>query len=269
MCVTSVLAMYLLAPDSTSFRVSAADSDVFPIGSSGKEVSMEESCSQSSRCTASNMFCNMTTLKCQCYITEPFNDGSRCLPGVGVNESCRVEEQCQPHLSHTTCSQGRCVCLPKYYIHTYIDGVTSCIAIGRSHTVPVDPVMIAVLASLVLMFIIICVVLRLFSKARFRQNQTILNTANSRLANASFFKAPVIKPAIKQLRGVPRADSLTHSVESLKHADPQMVEIAIQQESRRTSQAGPRPGTVQEQQSARPAGRKESTQMLVQVDTHV
>ncbi|KAF0288865.1 hypothetical protein FJT64_001392 [Amphibalanus amphitrite] len=66
---------------------------------------------------------------------------------------------------------------------------------------PVDPVMIGILASMVLMFVIICVVLRLFSKAQFRQNRTILNSANPRLMNASFLKGSLIKSPVEQLRG--------------------------------------------------------------------
>ena len=42
--------------------------------------------------------------------------------------------------------------------------VTCCVSVADAKKTPVDPVMIAILASMVLMFVIICVVLRLFSK---------------------------------------------------------------------------------------------------------
>nr|KAF7438954.1 hypothetical protein H0235_001345 [Vespula pensylvanica] len=52
----------------------------------------------------------------------------------------------------------------------------------------VDPAMIGVLVGMALMFIIICVVLRLFSKARWRENRTIFNTPNARLMNVSLLR---------------------------------------------------------------------------------
>uniref|UniRef100_V9IA62 Uncharacterized protein n=2 Tax=Apis cerana TaxID=7461 RepID=V9IA62_APICE len=52
----------------------------------------------------------------------------------------------------------------------------------------IDPTMIGVLVGMALMFIIICVVLRLFSKARWRENRTIFNTPNARLMNVSLLR---------------------------------------------------------------------------------
>ncbi|KAJ8912451.1 hypothetical protein NQ315_002817, partial [Exocentrus adspersus] len=52
----------------------------------------------------------------------------------------------------------------------------------------VDPAMIGILVAMFLMFITICIVLRLFSKARWRENRTIFNTPNPRLMNASLLK---------------------------------------------------------------------------------
>nr|CAI5850724.1 unnamed protein product [Callosobruchus analis] len=48
--------------------------------------------------------------------------------------------------------------------------------------------MIGILVAMFLMFITICIVLRLFSKARWRENRTIFNTPNPRLMNASLLK---------------------------------------------------------------------------------
>ncbi|XP_058839993.1 uncharacterized protein LOC131695481 [Topomyia yanbarensis] len=52
----------------------------------------------------------------------------------------------------------------------------------------IDPAMIGVLVAMAVMFIIICVVLRLFSKARWRDNRTIFNTPNPRLMNVSLLR---------------------------------------------------------------------------------
>ncbi|CAG7734360.1 unnamed protein product, partial [Allacma fusca] len=51
-----------------------------------------------------------------------------------------------------------------------------------------DPTMIGVVIGLALMSVTLCVVLRLFAKARFRENRTIFNTPNPRLMNVSLLK---------------------------------------------------------------------------------
>ncbi|ODN02208.1 hypothetical protein Ocin01_04452 [Orchesella cincta] len=51
-----------------------------------------------------------------------------------------------------------------------------------------DPTMIGVVVGLALMSVTLCVVLRLFAKARFRENRTIFNTPNPRLMNVSLLK---------------------------------------------------------------------------------
>ncbi|KAF2879716.1 hypothetical protein ILUMI_26455 [Ignelater luminosus] len=52
----------------------------------------------------------------------------------------------------------------------------------------VAPTMIGILVAMGVMFIIICVVLRLFSNARWRENRTIFNTPNPRLMNVSLLR---------------------------------------------------------------------------------
>ncbi|XP_018332095.2 uncharacterized protein LOC108741702 [Agrilus planipennis] len=52
----------------------------------------------------------------------------------------------------------------------------------------VAPTMIAILVVMCLMFIILCVVLRLFSRERWRENRTIFNTPNPRLMNVSLLR---------------------------------------------------------------------------------
>ncbi|XP_037091060.1 uncharacterized protein LOC119111350 [Pollicipes pollicipes] len=204
-----------------------------------------------------NGLCNSTSGTCQCAATHPIPNEISCLtevkhgefsrdgyvPAAWVNESCTISSQCRPEESHSQCVRGVCTCDVKYYIHTYTDDTTSCLLraahVGDEYKTPVDPVMIGILASLVLMFVIICVVLRLFSKAQFRQNRTILNSANPRLMNASFLKGSLIKSPVEQLRESrgshssrgSRAPSLT----SLQRAEGEAA--AENGEQRRTSAA--------------------------------
>ncbi|KAF0312992.1 hypothetical protein FJT64_016389 [Amphibalanus amphitrite] len=130
---------------------------------------------------------------CQCPTSHPIANGNECLPVSGLDGYCTVNAQCKPHINKAQCSSNnKCVCIAKHKMHKYNDGTRLCIPtaehIAEAKKTPVDPVMIAILVSLVLMFLIICIVLQLFSKARFRQNRTILNSANPRLMNSSFLK---------------------------------------------------------------------------------
>ncbi|CAB0009586.1 unnamed protein product, partial [Nesidiocoris tenuis] len=110
---------------------------------------------------------------------------------VDINGTCFFNEQCENRVLQTECRDGRCSCrfemspifIPK---HNKVE----CIA----HYEPpepetyVDPAMIMVLVGMALMFIIICVVLRLFAKARWRENRSIFNTPNPRLMNVSLLR---------------------------------------------------------------------------------
>ncbi|CAH2105267.1 unnamed protein product [Euphydryas editha] len=71
-----------------------------------------------------------------------------------------------------------------------VDGGFSCNPVKQieESTRTLDPAMIGVLVGMALMFVIICVVLRLFSRARWRENRTIFNTPNPRLMNVSLLR---------------------------------------------------------------------------------
>nr|CAD7424644.1 unnamed protein product [Timema monikensis] len=83
-----------------------------------------------------------------------------------INESCFFNEQCEHVNYQTECRDGRCMCRYELTPVTKQDGTVDCIAPQTDHGPPqyVDPAMIGVLVGMALMFIIICVVLRLFSK---------------------------------------------------------------------------------------------------------
>ncbi|KAF7418554.1 hypothetical protein HZH68_001207 [Vespula germanica] len=109
---------------------------------------------------------------------------------ANVNESCFFHEQCEARVSQTECRDSRCICIFEKIPVTQPNGVIVCIAENKEppSLQYVDPAMIGVLVGMALMFIIICVVLRLFSKARWRENRTIFNTPNARLMNVSLLR---------------------------------------------------------------------------------
>ncbi|KAG8231615.1 hypothetical protein J437_LFUL010293 [Ladona fulva] len=146
-------------------------------------------------------------------------------PEATVNESCSFHEQCESENVQTECRDGRCACrfdkLPVFNA----DGTVDCIAIKeeRPSLQTVDPAMIGVLVGLALMFVILCVVLRLFSKARWRENRTIFNTPNPRLMNVSLLKDSKLLHGAgerRTSRGSIRAPSRQPSMASLRPQSP-------------------------------------------------
>nr|XP_027233663.1 uncharacterized protein LOC113825078 isoform X4 [Penaeus vannamei] len=130
------------------------------------------------------------TLQCYCPTSYPIHDYENryCVREAKLNTTCQFTSQCEETDPYSFCGPSRiCVCREGYLMDDYPNVGLGCVDDGSSQST-VDPAMMGVLAGLALMFVIICVVLRLFSKARFRENRSIFNTPNPRLMNASLFK---------------------------------------------------------------------------------
>ncbi|XP_043495568.1 uncharacterized protein LOC122519847 isoform X5 [Polistes fuscatus] len=166
---------------------SLLDTDNFDRGN--KKFS--DSCVSDRDCGFNGSYCEPKKNICTCR--EEFkvtNHIDKCGNPVNVNESCFFHEQCEARVSQTECRDNRCICIFEKIPVTQPDGVIVCIAENKEQPSLqyVDPAMIGVLVGMALMFVIICVVLRLFSKARWRENRTIFNTPNARLMNVSLLR---------------------------------------------------------------------------------
>ncbi|XP_033229617.1 uncharacterized protein LOC117181159 [Belonocnema kinseyi] len=150
-----------------------------------------DECKVNNECGFPGSYCNIEHKKCFCKDEfQASNHIDKCGNPANVNESCDFNEQCEMKVSQTECRDGRCICIFEKIPVLQDDGSTACIAEVKEppNLRTVDPAMIGVLVGMALMFIIICVVLRLFSKARWRENRTIFNTPNARLMNVSLLK---------------------------------------------------------------------------------
>ncbi|XP_015188737.1 PREDICTED: uncharacterized protein LOC107072923 isoform X5 [Polistes dominula] len=150
-----------------------------------------DSCVSDRECGFNGSYCEPKKNICTCR--EEFkitNHIDKCGNPVNVNESCFFHEQCEARVSQTECRDNRCICIFEKIPVTQPDGAIVCIAENKEppSLQYVDPAMIGVLVGMALMFVIICVVLRLFSKARWRENRTIFNTPNARLMNVSLLR---------------------------------------------------------------------------------
>ncbi|XP_043527754.1 uncharacterized protein LOC122538066 isoform X4 [Frieseomelitta varia] len=150
-----------------------------------------DDCVEDRECGFSGSYCEPKKSKCTCREEfEATNHIDKCGHPVNVNESCFFHEQCEARVSQTECRDGRCICIFEKIPVTQPDGAIVCVAEQKEepNLQYIDPTMIGVLVGMALMFIIICVVLRLFSKARWRENRTIFNTPNARLMNVSLLR---------------------------------------------------------------------------------
>ncbi|KAL4120875.1 hypothetical protein QTP88_013488 [Uroleucon formosanum] len=127
-------------------------------------------------------------------------------------DKCESNDDC--HFNGSICridrSNKKCLCQPEFEATNHIDkcGHTK----NNSNSEPyTDPAMLCVLAGMCLMFIIICVVLRLFSKARWRENRTIFNTPNPRLMNVSLLRDNKPPPGAAGERRGSKSSTKTHS----------------------------------------------------------
>ncbi|XP_011158112.1 uncharacterized protein LOC105194740 isoform X2 [Solenopsis invicta] len=183
-----------------------------------------DDCVKDKECGFAGSYCEPKKNKCACKEEfETTNHIDKCGHAANVNESCFFTEQCEARVSQTECRDGRCICLFEKIPVTQADGVITCVAevIEPPSLQYIDPAMIGVLVGMALMFVIICVVLRLFSKARWRENRTIFNTPNARLMNVSLLRENKLLHAERRgSRASVRAPSRQPSMVSLRAHSP-------------------------------------------------
>ncbi|KAL0832513.1 hypothetical protein ABMA28_000729 [Loxostege sticticalis] len=150
-----------------------------------------DACTLDSDCTFPSAVCDSGQKTCQCHPDVPVsNHVDKCGKAAGINQTCGFNEQCEEADFKTECRNERCVCKFEMVPTETVDGGIVCTPEKRveESTKTLDPAMIGILVAMALMFVIICVVLRLFSRARWRENRTIFNTPNPRLMNVSLLR---------------------------------------------------------------------------------
>ncbi|CAH1976639.1 unnamed protein product [Acanthoscelides obtectus] len=127
--------------------------------------------------------------------------------------------------------------------------------------------MIGILVAMFLMFITICIVLRLFSKARWRENRTIFNTPNPRLMNASLLKE---KHHDRRGSKVSRGPSRQPSMGSLRPNSPNSQgRLFLGSRGSRASSNGSIPSTTRSAKSPPQNINSATTPMLESVTVEI
>ncbi|XP_035782497.1 uncharacterized protein LOC118461363 isoform X2 [Anopheles albimanus] len=177
----------------TSSNENVGTGEAAPFNATGRGIKkFGDKCESTTECGFAGSFCDPKKHTCQCTVDLPAtNHIDKCGKKRQVNETCFFSEQCEAVTEQTECRDGRCICLFEMNAIFKPDGSVECRAPINKPIEPekyIDPAMIGVLVAMAVMFIIICVVLRLFSKARWRENRTIFNTPNPRLMNVSLLR---------------------------------------------------------------------------------
>jgi len=174
-----------------------------------------DKCESNDDCHFNGSICRIdrSNKKCLCQPEfEATNHIDKCGHNVAINKPCFFNEQCENLVFQTECRDDVCACRFEKTPVFQPDGSVQCIAKNTSNSEPyTDPAMLCVLAGMCLMFIIICVVLRLFSKARWRENRTIFNTPNPRLMNVSLLRDNKPPPGAAGERRGSKSSTKTHS----------------------------------------------------------
>ncbi|XP_023722539.2 uncharacterized protein LOC111872665, partial [Cryptotermes secundus] len=188
-----------------------------------------DKCNETKECGFDGAICAKDKKStCQCLLELPAsNHIDKCGKPASINESCFFNEQCEMSHYQTECREGHCVCRFEMTPFTKKDGTIECSVKNEATEPPkyIDPAMIGVLVGMALMFIILCVVLRLFSKARWRENRTIFNTPNPRLMNVSLLRDSKLLhgPERRGSRASVRGPSRQPSIASLRPQSPQSL----------------------------------------------
>ncbi|XP_068631235.1 uncharacterized protein jus [Battus philenor] len=183
-----LVSLLLSSPPLTSAEPEVSTTTEFDPSKRGKKM-YGDSCNSVIECGFPHSICDGEN--CRCDPSMPVsNDFDKCAKAAGINETCMFNQQCEAAVIKTTCRNERCVCMYEMVPEVTVGGAIICKSQKQveESTQTLDPAMIGVLVGMALMFVIICVVLRLFSRARWRENRTIFNTPNPRLMNVSLLR---------------------------------------------------------------------------------
>ncbi|GAB6019130.1 hypothetical protein CHUAL_000752 [Chamberlinius hualienensis] len=134
-------------------------------------------CSEDEDCNSiKNAVCNTINSSCVCDSTHPIEGSTVCYKIAALNQTCVIDLQCEATTPYSSCIKWACHCGDGYYTKSATNGTLFCMAERPHPGMVVDYTMLGILVGMAAMFIVMCVVLRMFSKARFQEQRTIFNS---------------------------------------------------------------------------------------------
>lgn len=124
-------------------------------------------CNQTCSRVLYHVFCNVTSRRCECREEYPVNINNRqCVKASPLGGPCDHDEACAFSVAHSSCQKSECRCLDGHEpdVHASKCVPTRGVAILENAELTT---MVSVIVALMLFTALFCLVLRLFSKARF------------------------------------------------------------------------------------------------------
>ncbi|XP_022237456.1 uncharacterized protein LOC111084978 [Limulus polyphemus] len=163
----------------------------------GIDVYVGEPCENTCSNNLHNIYCNLTTKRCECLKEYPVRVKRKgCVKGARLWEKCDYTESCSYYNDHAMCnSHGECRCEEGY--KSYSDETGEMCIPGKGDGILENPDLmtgIMVVAGVMIGTALFCLVLRLFSRARFGRNR-------GRFGNAA--ELPVVLTGTEALASIP------------------------------------------------------------------
>ncbi|XP_076309946.1 uncharacterized protein LOC143225088 isoform X2 [Tachypleus tridentatus] len=148
-----------------------------------------------------NIYCNLTSKKCECLKDYPaIVDNKFCVKAARLWERCDHTESCSYYNDHAICnSGGECRCEEGYKSHSDETG-EMCIP-GKGDGILENPdimTVIMVVSGVMIGTALFCLVLRLFSRARFGRNRGRLGNAAAPPVVLTGTEAPTTIPCSRR-----------------------------------------------------------------------
>ncbi|XP_054713709.1 uncharacterized protein LOC129223166 [Uloborus diversus] len=156
-------------------RISAAAAENESVRSAfGRGVGfyIGEPCESTCNSILFHVYCNKTTGKCECHDHYPVNiENKVCVKAAHLGDSCEHDDACAFFDDNAVCPSGTCRCADGFRAAYHHKGAAICLPAGPVTFLEDSYMMttISAVAGMVVFTALLCLVLRLFSKARFNR----------------------------------------------------------------------------------------------------
>lgn len=161
------------------------DEDESDKGAYGRGVGfyIGEPCTEACNTILFHVYCNLTTKLCECLTEYPVNiEDKVCVKVAKIGDKCQYSEACTHYDEHSVCHpEGDCRCDERYQSQYTETGNIICIPANPNVILDNSDfaTLISVVAGLMIFTGLFCLVLKLFSRARFNRPRDRLGDASA------------------------------------------------------------------------------------------
>nr|XP_037279988.1 uncharacterized protein LOC119172953 [Rhipicephalus microplus] len=136
-------------------------------GSSRVGFYIGDPCNQTCSSVLYHVFCNVTSRRCECRPEYPVNiENRQCVKASSLGGHCDYDEACAFSVAHSSCQSNECRCLDGHEPDAHATKCTPARGVAILENAELTTT-VSVIVALMVFTALFCLVLRLFSKARF------------------------------------------------------------------------------------------------------